>query len=459
MDFLAWLCGQFQAGEQEHLSATFSGLFFIWKERPNGASAGAGLSQPSVQCLNRRLLNPNSPREVETICLKCLEVGPCCRFASAKNWPTDWDCSSEASRKENMNNYSAFTNRQWIHVENQSLDEEKRQRLGPCRLEAALFNQRAAASRYASPLDAGRQFGRALDAQPSSPKAVAGPVVMIVKRSAISILVAVAVSVLAAEPPRVELRALSSNTIVCFSVVKQEGLRFFYQESSDLYEWRWTGYSNPGFSDYCCYGVPSRPRPLFVRAIGVAAGANDTFAILPVNRESSEVVVFGAPLNADFVVESSLDGVSWQELGRSVTSGEYPPGVGRVVIPRALSEQVRVRFVLPSDYLNIAEAVFRDMMGCTNNCAYFLSLMGRDPDQHFLDRFAGYDPAVQPGSAFFSGRGLLLEVNWMRAVGELQVEVDAEWYVGPLAAEGLKYILKFENGAWIVTDRISLWVS
>lgn len=281
---------------------------------------------------------------------------------------------------------------------------------------------------------------------------------MIDKAWPVLLLSMIGVCLRAAEAPRVEVHTFFTNTTVRFDVAGQDGMRFFYQASADLNHWAWTGFSNPG-NNNCVFHVPSHPAPTFVRAIGVAAGTNDYYAVLPVNAGTNEVVVFNGPRKAEFIVESSTDGNTWTETGRSVTSETWPPGIGRLEVLRSLTKQVRLRFAAHEDALNIAEVVFRDFIDGSSDRAYYLSLTGHDPDQRFLDRFTGRNPPVQAASAFSPGSGTLLKIDWIRSVTQFQAEADGEWYVGPLAAAGWRLTLELRNGIWVVIDRKTLWVS
>lgn len=115
---------------------------------------------------------------------------------------------------------------------------------------------------------------------------------------------------------------------------------------------------------------------------------------------------------------------------------------------------------------NICEAVFRafidtDEFGFERRGHhYYLTLLGKDPSQQFLNRFRKHRARffrgslfeVSPGSTHFS----IYYVAWE---SDSRVEVGGGYYSGMLAADGRTLILTRGNGLWSVVSNVKNWSS
>ena len=126
---------------------------------------------------------------------------------------------------------------------------------------------------------------------------------------------------------------------------------------------------------------------------------------------------------------------------------------------------------------DVAEALFRHQFQHnasavqTNAAAYFLSIRGQDPDPVFLKRFDGNTPPVKMKSEHGmnkkgvvvdpkSGRhALIFKIEGITMKSSDEAIVCGGYGEGPMSASGNTYILKKENGKWVVTSDKMRWIS
>ena len=136
----------------------------------------------------------------------------------------------------------------------------------------------------------------------------------------------------------------------------------------------------------------------------------------------------------------------------------------------------------------VTEAVVRHLLHARRDgLVYFLSVGARedrDPDDAFMERFAGHRPpvkpiseatlsgAAQPGSALaaapFPGQvidrrtgqpGLILRVSRLTWLSESEARVEASTFAHGLAARGLLYHVAREGGRWVVGEGVLDWIA
>lgn len=130
---------------------------------------------------------------------------------------------------------------------------------------------------------------------------------------------------------------------------------------------------------------------------------------------------------------------------------------------------------------DIKEAVFRyqfehNESGCKDEAAitYLLCLGSydisdtkkikmnkEDPSDEFMQRFKDNKHRVEKASQFSSSdRERLLFTIWnIRWMSDNEVEVDGEYYAGPLNAAGHIYRLQFKDNKWVVVKDTLIWIS
>jgi hypothetical protein len=130
---------------------------------------------------------------------------------------------------------------------------------------------------------------------------------------------------------------------------------------------------------------------------------------------------------------------------------------------------------------HIREAVFRyqfenNVSGQQKSAkAYFLSLgaAGKpsDPSNELLARFINHNPPVKKVSqCTFSvsegvkdrstgERGLVFMITKINWISSTSVEVEGGYYEAGLSGSANRYLVKFKNGKWVVTEDTMLWIS
>jgi hypothetical protein len=130
-----------------------------------------------------------------------------------------------------------------------------------------------------------------------------------------------------------------------------------------------------------------------------------------------------------------------------------------------------------ADRLDVTEAVFRHLFDHNNSGGrdyvdyFFLSVDGgADPPPELLLRFVREQPPVLPASMADSsgghvkhkesgGRGMVLGVGSVTWLDENSADVEASWYIGPLASMGYTYRVTRADGRWRVTATRVNWIS
>ncbi len=159
------------------------------------------------------------------------------------------------------------------------------------------------------------------------------------------------------------------------------------------------------------------------------------------------------------------------------TPGAWQHQLGREVHPLAGDAEAAV-----------TEAVFRHLLRPRRDgTAYFLSVGApddHDPDDAFMERFAGHQPpvklvseatlagATQPGPnaspAPFPGQvidrrtgqpGLILRVSRLTWLGESAACVEASTFAHGLAARGYLYYVASEGDRWMVREVVLDWIA
>ena len=114
---------------------------------------------------------------------------------------------------------------------------------------------------------------------------------------------------------------------------------------------------------------------------------------------------------------------------------------------------------------DICEAVFRHQFlhnasaAQQGAAAYFLSIRDRDPSPEFLDRFAGNEPPVRPGSGFEIGKGLRFRVDTIEWRDDGSVKVTGGYFEAGLSSSGNVYTVEPDGDGWEVTADEMEWIS
>ena len=136
----------------------------------------------------------------------------------------------------------------------------------------------------------------------------------------------------------------------------------------------------------------------------------------------------------------------------------------------------------------VTEAVFRHLLRPRRDgLVYFLSVGApddHDPDDTFVERFAGHRPPVKPASeatlagatqsgpdlspAPFPGQvidrrtgrpGLILRVSRLTWLSESGARVEASTFAHGLAARGHLYQVAREGDRWVVREAVLDWIA
>lgn len=114
---------------------------------------------------------------------------------------------------------------------------------------------------------------------------------------------------------------------------------------------------------------------------------------------------------------------------------------------------------------DVAEAVFRYLFDHNTSAAqknakaFYLEVLGQDPDDALLERLKGQRPAVDKASAFKEGAGLKFRIQRMTRVTATRVDVQAGYYEGNLSSSGGSYIVELKDGKWVVRSASPIAVS
>jgi hypothetical protein len=93
-----------------------------------------------------------------------------------------------------------------------------------------------------------------------------------------------------------------------------------------------------------------------------------------------------------------------------------------------------------------------------------------DPDDAFIERFAGNEPPVKKVSECDSSgagvvdkktgeSGLIFKTGAIKWVSDTEVEISGGYYEAGLSASGNTYYLKKVNGKWTVIKDVMHWIS
>jgi hypothetical protein len=108
---------------------------------------------------------------------------------------------------------------------------------------------------------------------------------------------------------------------------------------------------------------------------------------------------------------------------------------------------------------SICEAVFRTYIDGYDR-HYYLTLLGKDPSQQFLNRFSKERDQVFRGSQFEVGdRSTHISIYYIAWESESRVEVAAGYYAGLLSADGRTLILVRKDGVWSIHSNVQNWIS
>lgn len=94
-----------------------------------------------------------------------------------------------------------------------------------------------------------------------------------------------------------------------------------------------------------------------------------------------------------------------------------------------------------------------------------------DPDDEFIQRFAGHVPPVKRNSACdindrvgvidrtSGGPGLLFDTGAISWISGTEMQVDGGYYEAPLSSSGNSFRLKKVDGKWLVVQERMKWIS
>lgn len=124
---------------------------------------------------------------------------------------------------------------------------------------------------------------------------------------------------------------------------------------------------------------------------------------------------------------------------------------------------------------DIRESIFRYQFRM--EAIYCISVeQNKDPSKEFMERFKNHNPPVKPGSecsiAYDQGdrpgrvidrksgkNAISYSINSIKLKVWKRAEVVASWARGGLWGESHRYLLKYQNGNWVVIDDELLSVS
>jgi len=114
---------------------------------------------------------------------------------------------------------------------------------------------------------------------------------------------------------------------------------------------------------------------------------------------------------------------------------------------------------------NICEIILRDQMELEKKwvtgqtSAYFIQILGNDPSDEFLARFAGHQPPVKKSFQWSQHQGTLLKAYDLKWLSDKSVEIRGSYYRASLCAGGCTYLIIRKWGRWILKDTYNDWIS
>jgi hypothetical protein len=164
-------------------------------------------------------------------------------------------------------------------------------------------------------------------------------------------------------------------------------------------------------------------------------------------------------------------------VGCDRDAGRTPPAMPSAAVTGALPVSTTQPADRAAERLDVVEAVFRHLFDHNNSGGreyvdyFFLSVDGgADPPPELLQRFVKEQPPVLPASMAdssgggvrhkeSSGRGMVLGVGSVTWLDANSADVEASWYMGPLASVGYTYRVTRADGQWRVTAITVNWLS
>jgi len=130
----------------------------------------------------------------------------------------------------------------------------------------------------------------------------------------------------------------------------------------------------------------------------------------------------------------------------------------------ACSPSAKINHVKAQD--DIREAVFRYQVAQfqrSNERIYFLTVVGQDPAEDFMQRFAESKAFVKKGSEARQGRhaivtsageqGVICDVGPVKWLGDKSAEVIGSYQVGKQSAARFTFSLQWDKGKWKISGK------